>query len=133
MSATPHDGRNVVHEETDVNVRAILGFGLGLLAVAVVIHLFVWMLFAYFSSRVGDRTRQYPLAAGQETRLPPEPRLQANPRGELRDLRAAEDQLLASYGWVDRDAGIIRIPIDVAMRLTVQRGLPTRPATGAKP
>jgi hypothetical protein len=123
----------VVHEETDVNVRAILGFGLGLLAVAVVIHLFVWMLFAYFSSRVGDRTRQYPLAAGQETRLPPEPRLQANPRGELRDLRAAEDQLLTSYGWVDRDAGIIRIPIDVAMRLTVQRGLPTRPATGAKP
>jgi hypothetical protein len=133
MSDTRHSGQNVVHEETDVNVRAILGFGLGLLAVAVVIHVLVWMLFAYFSSRVADRTRQYPLAAGQATRLPPQPRLQANPRGELRDLRMAEDELLTRYSWIDRDAGIIRIPIDVAMRLTVQRGLPARPVSGAKP
>ena len=69
----------------------------------------------------------YPLAAEQGVRVPPEPRLQINPRQDLKDLRAAEDEILHGYGWVDRNAGIVRIPIDDAMRLTLERGLPSRP------
>ena len=68
----------------------------------------------------------FPLAGGQESRLPPEPRLQTNPRQDLRDLRSAEDAALTSYGWVDKSAGIARIPIGEAMKLTVERGLPAR-------
>ena len=67
-----------------------------------------------------------PLAADQQTRLPPEPRLQTNPREDLRLLREQEDAILKSYGWVDRPAGVVRIPIEEAMKLTVQRGLPAR-------
>ena len=37
-----------------------------------------------------------------------------------------QDAALRSYGWVDKNAGIVRIPIDEAIRLTLQRGLPTR-------
>jgi len=40
----------------------------------------------------------------------------------------AEQRTLTTYGWVDRNAGIVRIPIDEAMRLTTQRGLPAREA-----
>ena len=69
---------------------------------------------------------EYPLAVSQGTRLPPEPRLQTNPREDLRDFRAKEDELLGSYGWVDQRGGIVRIPIGDAMKLTVQRGLPAR-------
>jgi hypothetical protein len=69
---------------------------------------------------------EFPLAAGQESRLPPEPRLQTNPRQDLRDLRSAEDTVLTGYGWVDKNAGIARIPIGEAMKLTVERGLPAR-------
>ena len=80
--------------------------------------------------RLGDRRqtgpREFPLAVTHEQRLPPEPRLQTNPREDLADLRRAEDRVLDSYGWVDKDAGIVRIPIDEAMRLTVERGLPAR-------
>jgi hypothetical protein len=43
-------------------------------------------------------------------------------------MRADEDERLNNYGWVDEDAGIVRIPISEAMKLTLQRGLPTRPA-----
>jgi hypothetical protein len=71
----------------------------------------------------------YPLAVGQGDRLPPEPRLQANPRQDLKELRDAEEARLKSYGWVDRNAGVVRIPIDEAMKLTLQRGLPARAAT----
>ena len=42
-------------------------------------------------------------------------------------IRAAEDQILNSYGWVDRSKGIVRIPIDRAIDLLAKRGLPARP------
>lgn len=121
------DNPDVRHEETDVNIRGIFAFAFGLVVVAAVIHLVVWLLFAYFSTRETARVApRYPLAATEQNRLPPEPRLQTNPRQDLADLRAAEERILSSYGWVDRNAGIVRIPIEEAMRLVVERGLPAR-------
>jgi len=118
----------VQHEESDVNIQAILMFGVGLIVVSIVVSIAVWGLFRYFEAREArQQPAVYPLAAKQEQRLPPEPRLQINPRQDLADLRAAEDQTLKTYGWVDRNAGTVRIPIDEAMKLTLQRGLPSRP------
>lgn len=124
--AHPHNP-DLNRETSDVNVMSVLGFGAGLIVAAALIHFLVWLLFMYFSTREAQRVApQYPLAAGQIERLPPEPRLQTNAREDLRDLRAHEDALLSSYGVVDKDAGVVRIPIDEAMKLIVQRGLPAR-------
>ena len=121
------DNPEVEHERSDVNIRAIFGFAAGLLVVAVLIHFAVWVLFRYFDAREGRTlSREYPLAATQGSREPPEPRLQVNPRQDLGDLRAREDRVLSSYAWVDKNAGVVRIPIDQAMKLTLERGLPTR-------
>jgi len=123
-----HHGANpeVHHETTDASVRGVLLFGAGLVVVAAVVHLLVWVLFGYFASHQAISTaREYPLAA-EQNRVPPEPRLQTNPRQDLRDLRAQEDQVLTSYGWVDKNAGVVRIPIEEAMKIVVQKGLPTR-------
>jgi hypothetical protein len=116
------------HETSDVNIRAIIGFGAGLFLAAVVIHFLVWLLFEYFATRETQfAVRQFPLAAEQQNRLPPAPQLQINPRQDLADLRRRDDALLNAYGWVDRNAGIVRIPIGEAMKLAVERGLPARP------
>jgi hypothetical protein len=126
-----HDEPAPRHEQSDVNVRGVLGFAAGLLVTAVLIQFMVWLLFVYFSGREAARVvPEYPLAAGEQTRLPPEPRLQTNPREDLRALRAREDAILNSYGWVDKTAGVVRIPIDEAIKLTVQRGLPVRQGNG---
>jgi hypothetical protein len=115
------------HEESDVNVRAIFAFAAGLIVSAVVIHAIVWLLFRYLGHRENVRTAaRYPLAATESTRLPPEPRLQTTPRQDLRDLRAREDAALNGYRWVDKATGVVRIPIDQAMRLTLERGLPAQ-------
>ena len=115
------------HEQSDVNIRAILGFGVALVVVAAVVHLLIYVLFGYFTSRENAKVpSEYPLAAAARDRVPSEPRLQTNPRQDLADLRAKEDELLGSYGWVDRNAGVVRIPIDAAMKLTLERGLPSR-------
>ena len=62
------------------------------------------------------------------SQLPPEPRLQAQPKVELKDLRADEEAILNSYGWVNPDKGIVRIPIDQAIDLVAQKGLPSKPS-----
>jgi hypothetical protein len=57
----------------------------------------------------------------------PEPRLEDDERDELHDVRLHEEQVLASYGWVDEKNGVVRIPIERAMQLIAERGLPVRP------
>jgi hypothetical protein len=127
MAEQPLVNPDVHHETSDVNIRAVLGFGAALVVVAAVVHLLIYVLFGYFNSRENAKVpAEYPLAATQGHREPPEPRLQTDPRQDLADLRAKEDEVLGSYGWVDKNAGIVRMPIDAAVKLTLERGLPAR-------
>ncbi len=59
---------------------------------------------------------------------PPAPTLQISPEADLARFRAAEQERLTTYGWVDREHGIIHIPIDEAMRQTAQKGIAGWPA-----
>jgi hypothetical protein len=127
-SAERTDQARVHHETSDVNVRGVLQFAIGLAALALVIHVLVWGLFVLLDRREARASAvPHPLAVGQDV-LPPEPRLQTAPREDLRDVRAREDAILNGYSWVDRQAGTVRIPITEAMRLTLERGLPARAA-----
>jgi len=68
---------------------------------------------------------QVPPSPLAETRQPlPEPRLQVVPAQDLQQMRAAEDAVLSSYDWVDEAAGFVRVPIDRAIELLLERGLP---------
>ena len=72
------------------------------------------------------------VAPGDITKFP-QPRLETNETREINTFRLQEEQTLHSYGWVDQQAGVVRIPIDRAMELLAQRGLPTRPQAGVAP
>jgi hypothetical protein len=52
----------------------------------------------------------------------PEPRLQADPKADLAELKRRQEERLAGYAWIDRDAGLVRIPIERAMALIAARG-----------
>jgi hypothetical protein len=126
MTAAPVDG-GATHDRTDVNAGGVRLFGAGLAATLLVLAALVWGLYAYLRGIEPPAAPiQYPLASERPSE-PPEPRLQTNPRADLRAMRAEEDALLSTYGWVDRADGVVRIPIDRAMALTVERGLPARP------
>ena len=66
--------------------------------------------------------------ARKRRRLPPQPNLQSSPREDFQSFRAAQIGQLNKYHWIDRDKGVIGIPIQRAMDLTLQRGIP--PQTG---
>jgi hypothetical protein len=110
------------HKASDVNIRGVVVFTVGLIIVIVVIYLVVWGTFDYFAAREGSRdTPLSPLAGDAATPVPPAPQLQSSPSRELHEMRAEEDALLHSYRWVDQQAGIVGIPIERAMRLLAER------------
>jgi len=63
----------------------------------------------------------------------PAPQLEINERDQLDKIRLEEEDTLATYGWIDQSAGKVRIPIDRAMDLIAQRGLPVRQQGGNEP
>ena len=54
-----------------------------------------------------------------------------NEPANLADLHRHEHEMLTTYGWMDRNAGIVRLPIERAKELILERGLPVRGAAPA--
>jgi hypothetical protein len=119
------DNPEVERERTDVDTRAILRFGAGILVILVATFLVLAGLFGFFSTRE-SRLGRGPGRGLPPKQLPPEPRLETSPPANLAELRAAEEKALTNYGWVDREKGVARIPIERAMEIIAQRGLPAR-------
>ncbi len=130
-----HDLERGNHQEDAVDFSGILKAGAGLTIMTVLTYFVVWGAYKVLvkTTDAVSTTRQYPMAIGQENRVPPEPRLQTDPKQELKDLRAAEADTLAHYGWVDKNNGVVRIPIESAIKLTLERGLPSRETTSVAP
>jgi hypothetical protein len=115
----------------DIQLRPIIWAGVTLILVAIVVHLGVWWLFDYFTeSRTQLESPPVPTAPlAWPRQVPPGPRLQIDPQRDLRALLDAQNAILQSYGWVDREAGTARIPIARAIDLLAERGLPVRQHT----
>ncbi len=117
------------HEIRDVHIRGVIIFGVGLFASLAITLFLMSKIFHYFEATQSLGPPASPFA---ETRtLPAHPQLQTEPRQDLKGLRSEQEKLLNSYGWVDRNLGIVRIPIDRAMDLLAQRGLPVRSGPSA--
>lgn len=132
---------DVHHEQSDIDVRAILWFIVIFIAFAVVAHVGLYFHFAALRRSMQD-PNLLPVSQvrGQAARIPPEPRLQpfpvpagpgedlsplaTNPQQDMGAMNAEQDERLSSWGWVDQGAGTVRMPIERAMELQLQRGLP---------
>ena len=120
------------YEHTDIDVE--IGYKSFLwLTVAILISVgIVYGTFFFFEGqeRGADAAAQkYPLAVGQH-KEPPSPNLQTQPFRDVYTLRQGESDKLGSYGWVDKDGGIARIPIDRAMDVMLEKGFPARAEGG---
>lgn len=119
------------HETTDANISALIKFSIGLFLLIVAALFGMRLMFNYFNT---TRHLGPPASPFAESKVsPPGPGLQVHPAQDLKRLVQGEDGKLNSYGWVDQKAGIARIPIDRAMDLLIQKGLPVRAASPPKP
>ena len=123
MSGTSPEAHPVhAHQEDNIVLRPVVIAGLALIIVLVLAGVAMWGLFHVMEreeARLSPPAN--PLAAAEGPRKPPEPRLQAHPLRDLDELHKAENDLLTSYGWVDKSAGTVRIPIDRAMEILAAR------------
>jgi hypothetical protein len=109
-------------EPRDIAIRPIAIFAAVLFPLLVAVGFGASALLGFFAEREkAASARVHPLAPAVGTAVPPAPRLQSAPRKDLEQLRAEEDAVLSSYGWVDQAAGIARIPIERAMALRAER------------
>lgn len=109
-------------ETRDIAIKPIVIFAAVLSAVVVAVAVGASALIGLFAAREqAASARVHPLAPAVGTEVPPAPRLQSAPRKDLERLRAEEDAVLSSYGWVDPSAGVARIPIERAMTLWAER------------
>ena len=117
------------HEHADVNVWAVGKVGIILVLTTIASLLLMFGVFRFLEVR--ENASQTPAAAVSidSRKLPPEPNVLFNEHEQenQKDFRGAEEKALHEYGWVDQPHGVVRIPIDRAMDLVTQRGLPARP------
>ena len=130
------------HEKSDINVRA-LGWAVVIFIVfAAATHGLIYLQFHFYARHFRSEASQ-PLtmmARPSDASVPATPRLQPFPTSlnegvvlppnantpvkDMEEMRAADEKALNTPGWVDQEKGIVRLPIDVAKQLVVQRGLP---------
>lgn len=134
-----HDG----FERQDLSAAGVTYFLLGLVAM---ILLASFMLAHFYDFLDKRENAQQPALSPLVTNVPtdtrhiprtypqtvfPSPKLEEDERGQLNGIRLTEEQTLNSYGWVDEKAGTVRIPIERAMDLIAQQGLPVRFSSAA--
>ena len=125
-----HDG----FEQEDLSSRSALYFLAGLVLVCLVVYLIVFGMYRFLDSyATAHQPPMSPMVTPEaDTRAVtpenaetfPQPRLEENERTQFRSFIEDQDQKLATYDWLDKDKGTVRIPIDRAMELIEQRGLP---------
>jgi hypothetical protein len=144
----------VAHEDTDMSLGGITKFVIHLILLVAISAVLMWGLFNYLNKReqtIEERETPSTLLKrdrpSQEnpTEIFPEPRLQTTPVVDLNVYRQMVDERLRSYTWVDKEKGIVSIPIEEAKAKLLERGLgsakpagptiapteaPTGPATG---
>ena len=153
MSNQPHPATstgNGGYERRDIGTAGVLYFLLGLAVAGLLVYFIAAGVYSYLDKR--SEAEQAPVSplvtnAPADTRkLPidykdylkqdfPSPQLEIDERNQLDKIRKDEADTLSTYGYIDQSAGIVRIPIDRAMDLIAQRGLPvrTQAATAAAP
>jgi len=134
LPGTPHPDAQppAAYETSDVNIRAVLGFALGIAIGAVIVAVGLWILLSSLRAEAQrSQPALSPLAGTPPS--PPAPRLQSAPTRDYQELRKQEDELLHSSGWIDREHNIVRIPIERAMELIVERGEPVVHAQQKQP
>jgi len=124
------EGRHpdTLHEISSVQVKPIVLFAIILAVTALATFATVKVLLDYMNFNYA-RT-DVPLSSlAKPEQLPPTPRLQVAPGQDLKELRAKEDAVLQGYHWVNKDLGVVGIPIEHAIELLAERGLPAREET----
>lgn len=123
--AEHHDAKEKGYESFGMRIGPVILGTSGIVAVAALAFVLMWVMFLGLEKLSTSMIEPPPPMAAQQ-----KPYdgllLQANPPDELAEVTAESKAVLGSYGWVDKDAGVVHLPIEKAKALVLDRGLPVR-------
>lgn len=122
--------RQGAHDDREIASGSILRFTVAVLGLCVLSIGAAWWLINALGARADAKHPAPPVIASSRPSAPEGPSLQARPVAGLEILRAEEEMRLHHYAWLDRAEGVVRIPIERAMDVVAERGLPTREDAG---
>jgi hypothetical protein len=141
-----HSGHGTEFEHEDLGTRGIFAFMIGLAITGLIIYFIIVGMYSFLDKyERSQMATASPLVTskGAISRVVTQedmdkafkdngaPMLETNERGQFRDFLMNQENQLNSYGWVDEKAGVAHIPIERAMELMVQRGIPVYSKAGA--
>lgn len=100
-------------EATDWPIRTI---ALVLFGIVVFVALMPLVIMAGYPSSVSDVSRRVRVE-------PPKPQLEVNPPQDLANFEVAERRRRDTYYWIDKDKGVVHIPVEQAMRMLAEKGI----------
>jgi hypothetical protein len=130
--SVPHDDHTHTapagpgYEVRDANLKALLQFAFWLAVLLAVTLVAMRFTFEFLNAKTPLGPAASPFENARE--IPSGPLLQASPHDDLTSFCANQRQAVDSYAWVNQSGGIVQIPIDQAMSITLQKGLPSRSA-----
>lgn len=143
MNELNHGQNREGFETEDLSPQGVFYFMAGLAVLGVVIYFILVGMYRYLDAY--DRSHQPPMnpmavktgvdpqtmtfrdITNKVEQTFPKPVLEYSERTQLTEEVVKQEKTLASYDWVDQNNGVVRIPIERAMDLLVQRGLPVLP------
>lgn len=121
-----HDDSHFEH--SDINARGTFLVGVGVLVGTLLVTGLLYFYFAYLAHRKAVLSPPPLPAAERQNLLPPQPRLQPSPSNDLSAIRASEQWQMSHYFWIDKSKGIVAIPVERAIDILAQRGIPPQKA-----
>jgi hypothetical protein len=110
--------------DREINVRAIVLSGIALVVVSVVASLLMWWLLKGFERYDEKRdVRLSPIEKAHPQAPPPAPVLQTDPVTDMTAMREREERELNQAAWVDRQQGLVRLPVADAIDVVAARGV----------
>lgn len=122
--SNPHLNDEAFIESDGVSYRGIVIFVVILAVTTFVCQGIVVGMFKYMDAAAVKSSPTRSAVAAPTGTLPPLPNLLLDEPAALQHFRTTEDEALHTYGWQDKNAGVVRLPIHRAKELLLERGLP---------
>ena len=112
-------------ESDGINYRGIVLFVVILAITTFICQGIVVVMFKYFDREAVASSPARATMSPPAGTMPPPPNLVTNEPLALKTFRDHEADVLSTYAWQDQNAGVVRLPIDRAKELVLERGFPT--------
>jgi len=128
MSDHPRPQHEPAEFDSEIHVRAIFGVLAGLVLLVALSFAGMWTFSKVLKARsVARDPEPLPVAEANAPRPRPRAALQADPTADMAKFAKEEEAAVTSYAWVDRANGVAQIPVERALEIVAERGLPVPP------